>query len=231
VSSRKSIATCAANAAKHPGLLALDDEDRKALKKKEELALRHQAKAEEKKTNQARLHANIERIAVFEDTLSIQHVEKLANAARPATRASQTKKCDTPVSHTEAQASIILADLESHAQDLLSSHDLVESDASRADDKDYTPSCGSESEVVWPNVQIVLLIPRHTLRIKDINGNKEHVAPNGPKDCLKKAKHRETRAHIETHCQVKSSTGDMYLASMTSTTNNSKHKHDSDSEM
>ena len=75
------MATWAANATKHPGLLALDDEDLKAIKKKDEAALRRQAKADEKKANQARLHANTSCITTFEDELSQQHTNSLANAA------------------------------------------------------------------------------------------------------------------------------------------------------
>ena len=75
------MATWAANATKRPGLLALDDEDLKAIKKKDEAALRRQAKADEKKANQARLHANTSCITTFEDELSQQHTNSLANAA------------------------------------------------------------------------------------------------------------------------------------------------------
>ena len=148
MSSRKGIATRATNAGKHPGFLALDDEDLKTLKKKDDAALHCQAKAEEKKTYQARLQANTDRIAAFEDSLSVQHAEELANAARPATRAAQTKNDHrkTLVSHTSAESQVIPANLDG-AQDLPSC-DLVESDASRTDDKDYAPSCESESEVL-----------------------------------------------------------------------------------
>jgi len=64
--------THAANTQKHLGLLALDDEDLKAMKKKDKAALHCEAKANEKKSSQARLHANTDRIATFEDMLS-QH--------------------------------------------------------------------------------------------------------------------------------------------------------------
>ena len=128
------MATRAANAMKHPGLLALDDEDLKAIKKKEDAALRRQAKADEKKANQARLHANTGRIATFEDALSQQHAKSLANAARPATRAAATKV----VRPTQVDPS-------DHPQE--DGH-LVESDASCMDDIDYSPSGESESELM-----------------------------------------------------------------------------------
>ena len=128
------MATRAANATKHPGLLALDDEDLKAIKKKDDAALRRQAKADEKKANQARLHANTDRIATFEDALSQQHANSLANAARPPTRAAATKA----VRPTQLNPS------DQPQGDLGSGH-LVESDASGVDD--YLPSGDSELEL------------------------------------------------------------------------------------
>ena len=79
---------------------------------------------------------------------------------------------------------------------------------------------------MWP---FDLLIVPADCRIQDIDGNKENIAPIGPKYHWKKAKHREARAHIEAHRQVESTTKDMYLAS--AATNNGKHKYDSESEM
>ena len=128
------MATRAANATKHPGLLALDDEDLKAIKKKDEAALCRQAKADEKKANQACLHANTGRITTFEDELSQQHANSLANAAWPATRAAATKAvCPTQVDPSD------------HPQ---GDGHLIESEASCGDDIDYLPSGESESELM-----------------------------------------------------------------------------------
>jgi hypothetical protein len=133
--------TRASNAQKHPGLLALDEEDLKAMKKKDEAALRREAKANEKKSFQARLQANADRIATFEDTLSQQHADSLANAARPATRAGSIRRNPAePVSNQSAQ-SIVPADAQRDV-----SPEFVESDASRADDIDYAPPSENESE-------------------------------------------------------------------------------------
>lgn len=140
------MATRAANAHKHPGLLAMDDEDLKAMKKKDEAALRREAKANEKKSSQARLQANTDRIATFEDMLSQQHADSLANAARPATRAGLIRRNPAePVSNKSAQ-SIVLADHDLAQKDV--NPELVESDASHADDIDYAPSSENESEAL-----------------------------------------------------------------------------------
>ncbi|KAF8329951.1 hypothetical protein F5887DRAFT_1082120 [Amanita rubescens] len=218
---RNGLMTRASNANKRPGFLALDEEDLKARKKKDEAALRRQAKAEQKKSDRARLRANTDRIAAFEDTLSVQHEDNIVNAARPTSRASHgaTKAAIhtiTPVSEPISDASaksVIPADRD-RARGDVPEHVVVESDASREDDIDYTPS--SESEPEAP--------------VTDADGNDENVAPLGPKKGRKKPK-RESRAHIEAHRQVKSRTNNMYLASKSGTTNTGKHKHDSDSDI
>ena len=138
---RNGMVTRATNASKHPGFLALDEEDLKARRKKDDAALCRRAKAEEKKSNQVRLEANVHRIAAFEDGLSIQHAATLENAARPATRASQVKATHSmqvePVSVESDQSKIRTEDdsIEgAHVQE------IVESDASCADDLDYVES-------------------------------------------------------------------------------------------
>lgn len=140
---RNGMVTRAANAKKHPGLLALDDEDLKALQKKNEAASRRQAQAEQKKADQARLLANTNRIAAFEDALSAQHEAMLVSAARPATRSGQTKALRPvvpmePVSDASPQVDHVPG---------APNRELVESDASGADDIDYVPTSESESEV------------------------------------------------------------------------------------
>lgn len=136
---RNGMVTRAANAKKHPGFLALDDEDLKAMKKKDEAASRRQAKAEQKKTDRARLLANTDRIAAFEDDLCVQHEHNVVNAARPASRAGQ-KKAVRPVAPAEPIPDAL-------AKSVVPAEELVESDASHADDVDYTPSSAeSESE-------------------------------------------------------------------------------------
>lgn len=138
---RSGMATRAANAHKRPGLLALDDEDMKALQKKEESARHRQAKAVEKNTNQARLLKNTDRIAAFEDALTLQHVNEQVNAARPVTRAAQ--KAERPVAQPMAQQAVVIEN--SDRSPVIEEH--LESDASRMDDTDYTPSSGSESKM------------------------------------------------------------------------------------
>ena len=88
-----------------------------------------------------RLEANVHRIAAFEDGLSIQHAATLENAVRPATRASQVKATHSmqvePVSVESDQSKIRTEDdsIEgAHVQE------IVESDASCADDLDYVES-------------------------------------------------------------------------------------------
>lgn len=138
---RSGMATRAANAHKRPGLLALDDEDMKALQKKQESARRRQAKAVEKNTNQARLLKNTDRIAAFEDALTLQHVNEQVNAARPVTRAAQ--KAERPVAQPMAQQAVVIEN--GDRSPVIEEH--LESDASRMDDTDYTPSSGSESKM------------------------------------------------------------------------------------
>ncbi|KAF8696455.1 hypothetical protein AX14_001594 [Amanita brunnescens Koide BX004] len=196
--------TRATNASKHPGFLALDDEDLKSMQKKKEAASRRQAKAAEKKFLEARLVANTNRIAAFEDVLSIQHADKIANAARPTTRASQVKATKArPAEPVSDVSESVPADRDHVPEN--PNQELVESEASRADDTDYAPSSEGESE-----------------RLTDANGNDEKVPSTGPKYCRKGAKRRDARARIEAYRQVESSTKDMYLASKS--TNIGKHK-------
>ena len=227
---RNGVVTRAANADKHPGFLALDEEDLKARKKKDYAALRRRARAEEKKSDQARLEANVDRIAAFEDVLSIQHAATLENAARPATRARQVKAAHSlpvePVSVESAQSEI-RADHDSiqgaHNQE------IVESDASRADDLDYVES---ESEGPLTVRRCVAFCTLSLLmRDQDADGKDENVTSVGPKKYSRKKapKQRKARVNIEAHCNVESRTHDKSNANDT-TTNIGKHKH-SDSYM
>ncbi|KAF8332569.1 hypothetical protein F5887DRAFT_1080649 [Amanita rubescens] len=200
---RSGIATRAANAHKRPGLLALDDEDLKALQKKQEAAQRRQAKAVEKNTYQARLLKNTDRIAAFEDALTLQHADEQVNAARPVTRAAQ--KVKRPVAQPMAQQAVVEAVVVQNSDSSPAIEEHLESDASRMDDTDYTPPSESESKMEMD------------------------YEDDAPKQKGKKSKRGEARAHIEAHRQfeprtnVKSSTG--------GNTNTGKHPLDSDSQL
>jgi hypothetical protein len=188
---RNGMVTRATNASKHPGFLALDDEDLNSMQKKKEAASRRQAKAAEKKFLEARLVANTNRIAAFEDVLSIQHADKIANAARPTTRASQVKATKAQPAEPVSDVSESVPADRDHVPEN-PNQELVESEASRADDADYAPSSEGESErlTVCGNLTYYWNASFSSC-IQDANGNDEKVPSTGPKYRCKGAKCRD----------------------------------------
>lgn len=110
---RAGLATHNANTDKHPGLVALDEEDLKARRKKDHAVAKKQASAKQKKELEQRLIVGTKKIAAHEDQMFSRLEENSQYAASPRP-GPITQKTPRPVAPVQEET-VDHADVKSNA--------------------------------------------------------------------------------------------------------------------